>query len=250
MKNVRQRVLFGLLAVTTAALAVDAVLAYTTLGFVKAGDEVRLDPAGLKIFADAHAKPAEVGLPVLELFGDSRAQMWSEPPPIPGYRVVNRGIGRQTTAQLLLRFGADVADVHPAVVVLEAGVNDLKTIADLPERRAATLADCEANLTTIVERSKSAGARVVLVTIFDIGDIPLWRKPFWSADVEAAVRQVNAFLPRLTDDKVVLFDANAALEAEPGHIRHEFQLDHLHLVPAGYAALNERLLPLVTAMPR
>jgi lysophospholipase L1-like esterase len=247
---------WGVVVLTTllaAALAADVLFAFVTIEYVHASEAIRLDPAGLDIYADARSHaPASAGEgpPIVEFFGDSRAFMWSEPPPIPGYRLVNRGIGRQTTAQMLLRFDADVTATHPAVVVFEGGVNDLKTIAEFPERRATIVSECKANLATIVGRIQQAGARVVLVTVFDIGDVPLWRRPFWSQDVEAAVREVNAYLPQLAGDKVVLFDANSALEDPPGTIRHEFQLDHLHLTPAAYAALNERLVPLVAGLPR
>jgi lysophospholipase L1-like esterase len=245
-----QRIVFGLVAVLAAAFGIDVLLARIAIVYVHATDAVRLDPGGLKVYSENRAKEDDGGLPVLELFGDSRAAMWTEPPNVPGYRVANRGIARQTTAQLLLRFDDDVTALHPAVVVFEGGINDLKTIAEFPERRAEILADCKANLTTIVARSRRAGAQVVLLTIFDVGDVPLWRRPFWSTDVEAAVREVNAFLPQLTNDKVILLDANSALEAGPGQIRHEFQLDYLHLTAAGYAALSAQLVPLVSSLPR
>ncbi len=41
----------------------------------------------------------------------------------PGY--INRGIGGQTTPQMLLRFRADVIDLKPKVVVILAGTNDI-----------------------------------------------------------------------------------------------------------------------------
>jgi lysophospholipase L1-like esterase len=250
LTRARSGVVAALAIVLVASLAADALLARTTVNYVHAEDAIRLDPAGLKIYADGRAKTEGAGgAPLVEFFGDSRIAMWSETS-IPGYRMINRGIGYQTTAQLLLRFDADVTALHPAVVVMEGGVNDLKTIAAFPGRRAEIVGDCEANLSSLVERSRSAGAQVVLLQVFDIGDVPLWRRPFWSADVETAVREVNAFLPQLAGDKVVLFDANAALDERPGQIRHEFQLDYLHLTSAAYTALNERLLPLLASLPK
>ena len=237
------------LVALAASIGANVFLAHAIVDYVQTDDTVRLDPAGLDVHASERAKPIEPGPPIVEFFGDSRIAMWTEPV-VPGYRTVNRGIGRQTTTQLLLRFDAEVTATHPAVVVLEGGVNDLKTIAEFPERRAEIVARCKTNLTALVDRSRRAGAQVVLVTIFDIGDVALWRKPFWSPDIEAAVREVNAFLPELTGDKVVLFDASAALDAPPGEIRHDFQLDHLHLKAPGYAALNERLVPLLVSLPR
>jgi lysophospholipase L1-like esterase len=151
---------------------------------------------------------------------------------------------------MLLRLDADVTSLRPAAVVIEGGVNDLKAIADFPEQRSRIVADCEANLRQIVERCRDSGATVVLVTVFGIGDVALWRRPFWSSEVAAAVREVNAFLPGLAGERVRLFDANPVLADARGQIQRVYQLDHLHLSPAGYAALNEKLSPFLAALPR
>jgi lysophospholipase L1-like esterase len=237
-----------LVTLLLASLAANVVLAREWIRDQRGAHVARLDPAQLGTYAAERAKPPEHA-PVLVLFGDSRALMWPTPPALTGYAVVNRGIGYQTTAQIALRVEADVAPLHPAVVVLEAGVNDLKTIADVPERRAQIVAACEANLRFIVERCRAAASTVVLVSIFDIGDVPFWRQPFWSDDVRAAVREVNAFLPSLAGDHVVLLDASAALDDDRGKVKGAYQLDFLHLLPAGYDALDAELIPLVRSLP-
>jgi len=61
-------------------------------------------------------------------FGDSRAYDWPAPSGLEGLEFVNRGIGNQTTAQVLGRFEAHIAPLHPQVVVLQVGINDLKLI--------------------------------------------------------------------------------------------------------------------------
>ena len=38
-------------------------------------------------------------LPLVILFGDFRARNWLPPPHLPGYRVINRGIGGETTTR-------------------------------------------------------------------------------------------------------------------------------------------------------
>jgi lysophospholipase L1-like esterase len=236
--------LIGLLA---ASLGANAYLARSALGYFRAALELRLDPVGLKVYESDRAKPATED-PVLVFFGDSRAAMWTEPPRVAGYRVVNRGIGYQTTAQILMRIDSDVVPLHPAIVVLEAGVNDLKTIAQLPEQRAQIVADCESNLQRIVDRCRQTGATVVVVSVFGIGDVALWRRPFWSADVDVAIREVNASLARLAGGKVLFLDADPVLGG--GRIQRDYQLDYLHLSSAGYEALNGRLVPLLGALPR
>jgi lysophospholipase L1-like esterase len=209
---------------------------------------VRLDPGGLKVYAAERARVESPTRPRLVLFGDSRALMWPAPSALDDFEVINRGIGNQTTAQILMRVDDDVAPLHPSVVVLEAGVNDLKAIAEFPERRDEIVASCEENTRRIVERCRALGARVVVVTVFGIGDVTLWRRLFWSSEVDAAVKQVNRFLPTLVAEQVALLDADPVLAGERGRILPAYQVDFLHLTPAGYAALDTRLVPVVRGM--
>jgi lysophospholipase L1-like esterase len=246
----RARLIILVLSVLLVASAgINAYLVQIAHGYEEGANSVRLDPGGLRIYASERTKPRGDD-PLLVFFGDSRAAMWPAPASPTGYRVVNRGIGYQTTAQMLIRFDADLASLRPNVVVLEAGVNDLKTIADFPARRGEIVAECEANLARIVQRCHQVGATVVLVTVFAIGDVAPWRRPFWSNDVRVAVREVNAFLSSLVGENVVLFDANAVLVDGHGDVRKPFQVDHLHLSPAGYAALNQSLQPALAAITR
>jgi lysophospholipase L1-like esterase len=214
----------------------------------KTSNAIRLDPIGLKVYANDRAHPPGPH-PLLVFFGDSRALMWGHPV-VPGYTVANRGIGWQTTAQILARVENDVIAMHPDVVVLEAGVNDLKVIAEAPERRAEIVAECEGNLARIVDACRASGATVVIASVFEIGDLSVWKRPFWSDDVGVAVREVNEFLATLARDGVIVFDANGPLDDGHGTIRRPYQADYLHLDGEGYAALNQKLLPLVSGAPR
>jgi lysophospholipase L1-like esterase len=248
-QRARRVVIAAWLVLSAASLVANVILARGWLASTRRAHVARLDPAELGTYAAERAKSPPGG-PVLLFFGDSRSLMWPAPDGVAPYVVVNRGIGYQTTAQIALRIDADVVPLHPAVIVLEAGVNDLKAIADVPERRAAIVAECEANLRRIVERLRATGATIVLVSIFDIGDVPAWRAPIWSDEVAAAVREVNGFLPGLARDGVVLFEAGPVLDDARGKVKPEYQLDHLHLLPSGYLALDEKLVPLVRSLPR
>jgi lysophospholipase L1-like esterase len=241
------RPLLALLVVSSVGL--NLCLVQSSNRYFSETSAVRLDPAGLKVYSAERTRVKTPSKPRLVFFGDSRALMWPAPRALDDYEVINRGIGNQTTAQVLLRVDADVAPLHPAVVVLEAGVNDLKAIAEYPERRDEIVASCEENLRHLVERCRSIGAQVVLVSIFGIGDVPMWRRPFWSSEVESAVKQVNRFLPTVAGDQVVLLDADPIL-AQHGRIHPSYQVDFLHLTSAGYSALDERLVPVLHALPR
>ncbi len=241
--------LYGVLALLVGSVAINAYLVRSSLWYFRSSLDLRLDPVGLKMYAADRGKPPAGG-PLLVFFGDSRAFMWPDPPGPTGYRIVNHGIGNQTTAQILLRVDDDVVKLHPTVVVLEAGVNDLKSIPDFPERRGPIVADCEANLAQIVDRITQGGSEVVLVTVFGIGDVAIWKRAFWSNDVAAAVREVDAFLPSLVGPHVVLLDADQAIDDPGGAIKRDYQMDYLHLSPAGYVALNAKLLPILGSLPK
>jgi lysophospholipase L1-like esterase len=175
--------------------------------------------------------------------------MWS-PPKIDGYDVVNLGIGNQTTEQALLRFDADVAPLHPAAVVVQVGVNDLKALPLFPARQDEIVRGCKANIARIVEKSRALGAKVILLTIFSLGDVPIYRRAVWSsAPVAHAIDDVNAYLRSLASgDAVVVVDSAATLDAEPGKVKGPYQVDYLHENAAAYSALDERVVPLVRGL--
>jgi hypothetical protein len=98
---------------------------------------VRLDPYGLGVFAgEDPAASARAGLPVVVFYGDSRAAEWTAPQ-LPGFTFVNRGIGSQTSAQVLGRFDQDIASLQPDYVVIQVGINDLKTLPLFPNQAEA-----------------------------------------------------------------------------------------------------------------
>ena len=93
-------------------------------------DTVASDFGGFYRYAAANAALAapKPGEDRVVFFGDSITDNWSKPEYggfFPGRPFVNRGIGGQTTAQMLLRFRADVLELSPRAVVILAGTNDV-----------------------------------------------------------------------------------------------------------------------------
>jgi lysophospholipase L1-like esterase len=238
-------------AVAVASLVGNAVAVGQSLSLYERQEEVRLDPLGLRYHAaERSSASAPRSKPLLAMFGDSRVAMWTPPTALNEWDVVNLGVGFQTTAQALLRFDYDVAPFHPTVVLLEVGVNDLKDLPMFPDRHDAIVRSCKENLAALVDKARSLGAQVVLATIFDLGDAAIWRKPFWTpAPIAAAIVEVNSFIRSLAREGVVVFESAPILDDTPGKVRATYQADHLHLLPVGYAALNERLVSIVRAFP-
>jgi lysophospholipase L1-like esterase len=130
--------------------------------------------------------------------------------------------------------------LNPDIIVVQVGINDLKTIPLFPEQKAAIISNCKANIQQIVERSVKSGATVILTTIFPIGPVPLIRQPFWSPDVAQAVSEVNTYLYSLEAENVLILDAYSLL-AENGQVRSDYVRDTLHINVKGYEALNQEL---------
>lgn len=202
----------------------------------------KLDPLGLGAFTDT---PANTKPPLIVFFGDSRAAEWTPPEQVNTATFLNRGIGNQTTAQLLGRFQAHVAPLHPQVIVLQAGINDLKTIPLFPEQKETIISNCKANLKEIVDLSLALDARVIVTTIFPLGKLPIERRPFWSDDVEIAINDVNAFIETLASEDVIVLETDKVLANSGGIVDAQYSQDFLHLNPAGYAALNDAIYKLL-----
>lgn len=133
-------------------------------------DAVASDFGGLYRYAAANAVLAApvAGEKRVVFFGDSITDNWSKAGYggfFPGKAYVNRGIGGQTTAQMLLRFRADVVELRPAAVVILAGTNDLAGNAG-----PASLDQVQDNLASMAELARAHGIRVVLASLLPVSD--------------------------------------------------------------------------------
>lgn len=214
-------------------------------------NEVRLDPVGLNYYPlTSNQRNKTVANPIrVVFFGDSRALGWS-PSDINGYEFINRGISSQTSIQILQRFKHHVSPLRPDVIVIQLGINDLKTIGLFPDRKQSIVANCQANIDRIVKESRNLGAVVIVSTIFPAGEISLERKPFWSDEINQAVKEVNTYISTLAAEKIVKFDAFSLLTDERGLMRGEYRIDELHLNEQGYQKLNQEFVPLLRYLKR
>ena len=125
------------------------------------------------------------------------------------------------------------------------GINDLKTIPLFPEKKTQIIQQCRQNWQQLLDLCAQQGKQVIVTTVFPSHDIPIYRRWMWSAEIDEAVAEINAFLLTRQDSLVQVLDTYSLLLDESGKVREEYFRDELHLNRKGYEALNTSLIPLL-----
>jgi len=136
---------------------------------VNAQRKILTDWAGLTHYGseDTEVPPPKPGENRVVFLGDDLTENWGEgkAPFFPGKPYINRGIRRQTSPQMLVRFRQDVISLKPKVVVIQAGSNDLASYTG-----PATESVIGENIMSMVELAKANGIRVVLASVTPVCD--------------------------------------------------------------------------------
>jgi len=163
-------------------------------------------------------------------FGDSITDLWKLTDYFPGKPYINRGIGGQTTPQMLVRFRQDAIDPHPKVLVILAGTNDIAGNTG-PMR----LEDIEANYQSLAELARASHIRVVFASVLPVHNYTEKSKDFFaqrpSDKILALNRWLKAYCAQTGD---VYLDYFSALVDEKGLLKGDLAEDGLHPNDAGY----------------
>ena len=190
-----------------------------------------LDWAALCHYKAANNAQRMKSPPRVIFLGDSITENWIHgDPALFSDAVIDRGISGQTTSQILLRFYADVVALHPAVVHLMAGTNDVAQ-----NEGPISDADILDNLRAMIDLAKANHIKVVLASI------PPMAKVAWRPSLLPAARIValNDSLKRLAAERRIVFvDYYAALKDSAGGMRAELSNDGVHPNRDGYAAMR------------
>ena len=127
------------------------------------------DWAGLTRYGSENTelRPPAPGEERVVFLGDEITELWGRGNAkfFPGRPYLNRGISRQTTPQMLVRFRQDVISLKPKVVVILAGTNDLAGVSG-----PATQGTMAENFMSMTELARANGIRVVLASVTPVCD--------------------------------------------------------------------------------
>ena len=173
--------------------------------------------------------------------GDSITDIWDEQGFggfFPDKPYINRGIGGQTTPQILLRFRADVINLNPKVVVILAGTNDISG-----NTGPMTLEQTGDNISSMAELATSNGIKVVLSSVIPVSDSVL--KPDGGNFIQtksrppAKIVAMNEWLKAYCAQKGYTYlDYYSAMVDAHGFVRNGITFDGLHPNTKGYAIMN------------
>ena len=182
---------------------------------------------------NAVLKPPAPGESRVVFFGDSITNMWPLLRSFPRKPYVNRGIGGQTTAQLLVRFRWDVIALRPKVVVILAGTNDIAG-----NTGPMSLAEIEGNMASMAELARAHGIRVVLSSVIPVHNYtPLTELTFPLRPPEK-IAALNQWLKSYCEASgCVYVDYWSAMVDAKGLLKKELAEDGLHPNQAGYAVM-------------
>ena len=222
------------------SIAVAASLALGMVGRVVAAPAAPADEAEARLHTDwawmgryASENAAVIASghrPDVVFIGDSITQGWRDR--VPAYfneTRIDRGIGGQTSPQMLVRFRQDVIALKPRAVHIMMGTNDIAS-----NTGPMTLEQTEANFETLSELARAHGIKVILASIPPAANFP-WRPGLETAD---KIRTLNAWIKAYAARTGAVYaDYTAVLDDGAGGMKPGLAADGVHPTPAGYAVM-------------
>jgi lysophospholipase L1-like esterase len=169
------------------------------------------------------------------LMGDSITEFWSQIQPefFTNTSYINRGISGQTTPQMLIRFRPDVLDLHPDVVVILAGVNDIAGNTG-PTTNDAIFG----NIISMVELAKANAIKVILCSVLPANNF------YWRPNEKAAetIIQLNQLIQSYAKEHDIPYvDYHSAMADAKNGLPKEFSEDSVHPNLKGYQTMQPLL---------
>jgi lysophospholipase L1-like esterase len=162
--------------------------------------------------------------------GDSITDYWKLADYFPGKPYLNRGIDGQTTPQMLVRFRQNVIDLHPQVLVVLAGTNDVAGVTGHTRNE-----DIEANYASMAELARAHKIHVVFSSLLPVYNYTEDSKESFALRPAERILALNRWLKDYcSKNGFVYLDYFSALVDDHGMMKRDLSDDGLHPNPAGY----------------
>ncbi|MDR6967089.1 lysophospholipase L1-like esterase [Flavobacterium arsenatis] len=146
---------------------------------------------------------------------------------------INRGIGGQTTPQMLLRFRQDVINLKPKTVVILAGINDIAG-----NTGPSTLEMILNNIISMVELAKVNNIKVILCSVLPANNF-YWNPGTDPAEKVIALNQLIQNYAKAND--IPFIDYHTPMKDAENGLKKEYGPDGVHPNLEGYKVMAEIL---------
>lgn len=144
---------------------------------------------------------------------------------------VNRGIGGQTSALLLLRFRHDVINLSPKIVVICAGINDIAENTGVYDMEYTI-----SNIKSMAQLADINGIKVVLCSVLPCAGHG-WKGHI--QNVPGKIDELNEQIKKFAEEKNYYYlDMNSPLRDENGSFAAAYTFDGLHPNDEGYKVME------------
>ena len=170
------------------------------------------------------------------LIGDSITDFWSnadcnffsDKP-----YLINRGIGGQTTTQILGRFDFDAIALKPKVIVILAGTNDIAG-----NTGPISLPQIMENLSVMAAKAQTANIKVILCSVLPVFDYP-WKPGIIPSEKIIAL---NALIKAYAQqNNIVYLDYFSAMVDTRNGLNAAYSGDGVHPNKKGYRVMEPLL---------
>jgi lysophospholipase L1-like esterase len=185
--------------------------------------------------ADAALGPPKAKENRVVFIGDSITDYWKLADYFPdnAYVVINRGIDGQSTSQMLVRFRQDVIDLHPTVLIVLAGTNDVAGVTGRTRNE-----DIEANYASMAELARLHHIRVVFASLLPVNNYTDDAKESFALRPRDRILALNAWLKDYcAKNELQYLDYFSAVVDDKGMLRRGLSDDGLHPNAAGYKVM-------------
>jgi lysophospholipase L1-like esterase len=197
-------------------------------------ERIHKDWAWLKRYEGNNDKmpPPAAGEKRVIFMGNSITEGWinTDPDFFKDRPYINRGIGGQTTPQMLVRFREDVINLKPAVVIILAGINDIAE-----NTGPSKLENVAGNIFSMAELAKAANIKVILSSVLPAAAFP-WHP---GLDPREPVAKLNAMLKAYAEqNKLGYVDYYSAMVNDDKGMTAGLATDGVHPNLAGYKIME------------
>jgi lysophospholipase L1-like esterase len=184
--------------------------------------------------ANLALKPPAPGENRVVFFGDSITEIWKLDESFPGKPYVNRGIGGQTTSQMLVRFRQDVINLQPRVVVILAGTNDIAGNSGPISNE-----DIEANYASLADLARANRIRLIFSSVLPVHNYTPNAQDFFAQRPMERILALNKWLKNYcAANDLIYLDYFPAMVDDKGLLKPDLAEDGLHPNKAGFAILS------------